>query len=672
MNPFSEETLAFIFGEVLRISWLGTLIILIVLVLRFPMKHLPKRFAYILWSAVWLRLFIPVAIPSHFSLLGATSRFMDSVRGSGNALPQYIGSSGATWPLNVPFDRQELDNTLLQFSSLQPQDTINSADPIQVFYALGAAIWFLGAVLLMVYSVSTSMTTARQLATATRINGNVFESERVDSPFIFGVFKPRIYVPLGVSPDALRNIVAHENVHLKSRDHLIKPFIYLVSVIHWFNPLVWLAFHLTSKDMEMACDEQVIRHFSKEGRSAYSQTLLGFSTPRHAFLHSPLSFGESSIKTRIINILQYKRQPLWMYAVCGILVTGLVFSLITTPQRASGDNGNTIPSFALEGYAIMDLQANYTPYVGDNSKVIALTDCVPYPEGTRRGMVSLHTAQEPYGMTVDLIMREETLKHFDDKGQLLRNAALMMAFIDNLDYLEYRLTTEDLRNTTYSGLSYDVYPVNRKSIEKMIGQRLSSFNKDETGILNILRLVDENRSSYQASEPLIPDYIYSGNDVSTQVVHSVVTANLAAEYTNQQGEGAIFIVVAPTIHKTVEENGINKVFATVYGSRFMVSGRTVKEIGGQVTPLAITYELNGGNFQVKTVETSGNGSEFAPSIEAFCKTPVSKTPVTGLYDTIMADYDNGGQAKRQKLMDSLLREHLGIYRKGISFDYTGQ
>lgn len=665
MYPLTSElwSVQLVFGEILRMSWLGSLIILMVLALRIPMKKLPKQFSYILWSAVWLRLIIPVVLPSPFSFLGFLSN-KRSVSDHG------IGSISAP-ALPVPLDRQALDSQLLQFSSLQPQSPVNSIDPIQVFYALGTMVWIIGILALLSYSVFTYVRTARRLATATRIDHRVFESDRVDSPFVYGFFKPRIVVPLSISPDALRNILSHEHVHLQRRDHLIKPIIYLITLVHWFNPLVWIAFHLMSKDMEMSCDEQVICDFSMEDRGVYSHTLLGFSASKKQFLHSPLAFGESNVKTRIMNILHYKRLPRWAYVICGILLAGLLFGLVTTPKHPPSANAASAPpaeSLLTGGYDAKRLMDNYTPYVGDNSKVVALTDAVPYPEGVQRGMVSLHTDKEPYGMTVDLVMNEETLKFYNDEGQLLKNAALMFAFIDNLEYMDYRLMTVDLRVAGSSTTSYDVYPVNRKSVEKMLGEPLSGFTKDQNGVMGIIQRVDETQKHYQETNPAIPDYVYRGNDLPTQVVQSVFTDKMAAEYQDRQGEGTMFNIAAPTIHKTVEEKGVFKVFATVYGNRFMVYGKTVKEIGGQVVSIAITYETSGGGFTVKTVETAGDGSEFGPSIKAFCTMPQSKTPIDGLYEAIMADYSNEGQAKRQTFMNGYLQEQLDTYRKGITFD----
>ncbi len=663
MNPLTSELWELAFGEVLRMSWLGGLIILMVLALRIPMKRLPKGFSYLLWIAVWLRLTISVDLPSPFSFLSLLADKTSAPGGSPGSVPAPA--------IPVPLDRQSLDNQLLQFSSFQPQSPVNSIDPIQAFYAFGTALWLVGILVLLSYSIFTYIQTTRRLATATRREPLVFESDKVDSPFVFGFIKPRIVVPPDISPDALRNILSHEHVHLQRRDHLIKPLTYLITLVHWFNPLVWVAFHLMSKDMEMSCDEQVIRGFSKEDRGAYSHTLLGFSTSRKSFVQSPLAFGESNVKTRILNVLRYRQLPPWGYVICGILLAGILFGLVTTPNQTpmtNPESATPTESLLSDGYNVTQLLDNRTPYVGNNSKVVALTDAVPYPEGVQRGMVSLHTDQKPYGMTVDLLMDEKTLKSFDDKGQLLKNVALMFAFIDNLDYMDYRLMTVDQRQTDASPISYDVYPLNRKSIEKMLGEPLSTFTRDHNGIMDILRHVADTQRHYQETDPAIPDYVYRGNDLPTQVVQSVFTKRMAAEYQDRQSDGALFNIVAPTIHKTVEEKGVYKVFATVYGSRFMVYGKRIKEIGGQVVPIAITYEASAGGFTVKTVETAGDGSAFGPSIKVFCAMPQSRTPIEGLYDTIMADYSNAGQAKRQTLMDGYLKEQLNTYRKGITFE----
>ena len=174
----------------------------------------------------------------------------------------------------------------------------------------------------------------RKIASAIRLEGNIYEADGITSPFILGFFQPRIYIPYGVEPESLRYVLAHELCHIHRGDHVIRPLSFIILALHWFNPLCWLAFYLCGKDMEMSCDEKVLTQGCGTCK-AYSSTLLSFAEERSTSISGPLAFGEAGVKSRIKNALKWKKPSAWATVLATVLAT-LVIAACSVNPAATG------------------------------------------------------------------------------------------------------------------------------------------------------------------------------------------------------------------------------------------------------------------------------------------------------------------------------------------------
>ena len=213
---------------------------------------------------------------------------------------------------------------------------IASVSSLQDVIIIGSLIWLAGIVAMLTYSVVSYLRLKRRISTATRIFGNVFETDMVESPFVCGFIKPRIYLPVGLDQTNQTYVLKHERTHLRRFDHILKPFAFLVLAIHWFNPLAWLAFRLMSRDMEMSCDESALQDLSHDEKAGYGEALVHLAMKRPILSGSPLAFGESGAKGRVRNILNYRRPAFWVIVVLVLALIVVGAGLMANPR--SGPN----------------------------------------------------------------------------------------------------------------------------------------------------------------------------------------------------------------------------------------------------------------------------------------------------------------------------------------------
>jgi bla regulator protein BlaR1 len=286
MEAFSPN----LFVDVVNMSITASYVIVFVLVARLCLKKAPKIFSYSLWSIVLFRLVCPFSFSSALSLL--------HVAGGNSGTIQYI-------PPNIGLMEQPQINTgikgvdLAINASLPLAPPYASANPMQIVLFILSLIWVTVIVALLFYSVISYLVLKRKVSTAILIEDNIFESETISSPFVLGLIKPKIYLPIGLKDTERSYILKHEQAHIRRFDHLTKPFAFLALCVHWFNPLVWISFMLMTKDMEMSCDERVLKELGTSIKKDYSTSLLSLAIDQRMISASPLAFGESNIKARI-------------------------------------------------------------------------------------------------------------------------------------------------------------------------------------------------------------------------------------------------------------------------------------------------------------------------------------------------------------------------------------
>lgn len=308
-----------IFLKIVNMSISAGWIVLAVLLLRLLLTKAPKWINCILWGIVGLRLVMPFSLESVFSLIPSTET-ISKVPES----PRPYFESGITIVDNQVNDY--LRGTYFEGVS-RPMGNF-----IDITSVLGI-IWFVGIIALLLYTVISYVRLKKKIGTAVLYKDNIFQSESVISPFVLGIIKPKIYLPFNMSDSDMENVVAHEQAHIKRKDHLWKPLGFLLLTIHWFNPLMWVGYIMLCKDIELACDEKVVKNLDTEQRADYSQALLSCSVNRRMIAACPLAFGEVGVKSRIKTVLNYKKPAFWIIIIAIIASIVAAVCFLTNPTK---------------------------------------------------------------------------------------------------------------------------------------------------------------------------------------------------------------------------------------------------------------------------------------------------------------------------------------------------
>ncbi len=308
-----------LFLRTLNMSITASYVILFVIVARMLLKKAPKIFSYILWSVVFFRLISPFSFDSIFSLVPINTKTVPTNIMYSQTPEVYSG---------ITVMDQVVNNSVMTAPSVDA-----SINPMQVWIDLSEVLWIGGIVVLLIYSFFTAIKLYSKLKSAIPIADNVYEMKGIKTPFVFGILKPKIYLSMDLLEKERNYIIKHEQTHIRRFDHVIKLFAFFVVCVHWFNPLVWISFFFMSEDMEMACDESVIKQMGSEIKKDYSNSLLSLSTGRRIIGGSPLAFGEKNTKGRIINILNYKKPGFWVVTVAVIAVMTMSIGLMSDPLK---------------------------------------------------------------------------------------------------------------------------------------------------------------------------------------------------------------------------------------------------------------------------------------------------------------------------------------------------
>ena len=326
-----------LFPIVCNMSLTASVVILAVLAVRLLLRRAPKVFSYALWAVVLFRLLCPVSVTSTVSLLGtlgAPAQERTAVTSVVEYVPADIVRNMAptVTPLpQEPFPAEPGENIVSTAPSVT-QPAAAPASPLSGPVAVLTLTWLTGMALLLLYSVISLLRLRRRLVGAVRLEDNIYLADYIPSPFVMGLFRPKIYLPSTLTETERGYILRHEQYHLRRRDHVVKLLSFLALCVHWFNPLVWAAFILAGKDMEMSCDEAVVRELGEDIRADYSASLLSLATGRRIVAGMPLAFGEGDTGGRIRNLLNWKRPQPWIIAVCAVVCVGLIALCAANPK----------------------------------------------------------------------------------------------------------------------------------------------------------------------------------------------------------------------------------------------------------------------------------------------------------------------------------------------------
>ena len=310
-----------LFLKILNMSITAGWLILAILVLRLLLKKAPRRLTFLLWAVLALRLIFPFSIESKLSLVPSVE----------TVSPEILFAEKPEIHSGIPAVNSFVNPRIQESLSPTPAAGVN---PLQIRTRLAACIWLAGMTLLLLYAFLSYWRLKRKLRTSIRLEDNIWISDEIDTPFILGLFKARIYLPSGMDPEQKAPILAHERAHLARGDHFWKPLAFLLLAIYWFNPLFWLAYVLLCRDIEVACDEKIIRSMEKEERLAYSQALLAGSVSHRSVMSCPLAFGELAVKERIKSVLNYRKPAFWIILLALIASVALAITFLTNPKEA--------------------------------------------------------------------------------------------------------------------------------------------------------------------------------------------------------------------------------------------------------------------------------------------------------------------------------------------------
>lgn len=376
--------MAEIFQKALNMSIAAGWLILAVIALRLLLRRAPKRFRLLLWAVVGLRLALPWSIESALSLIPSAQTLPEGIMLE-RAPVLDTGISALNGAINPGFT-----------AAFTPELGV-SANPLQVLLPIAAALWMLGAAAMLLWALVSWLRLRKRAREAVRLEENVYECE-IASPFVLGLFRPRIYLPFSLENGERELVLAHERAHITAGDHIIKPLGWLLLAAHWYNPLVWLAYALFCRDIELACDERVVRGLSLSDRADYSQALLDLSRPRGGVRACPLAFGESSVKGRVKSVLSYKKPAFWLILLAVVVCVGAAVCFLTDPKEEAepvddGDGGVVIsarleesfPAQVLDyAFACTEEMAEELSYLGLKSAELTDLSCyaeVEAPEG---------------------------------------------------------------------------------------------------------------------------------------------------------------------------------------------------------------------------------------------------------------------------------------------------
>ena len=310
-----------LFLKIINMSISASWLILAVLILRLVLKKAPKWVNALLWGIVAVRLICPLSFESALSLIP-----------SSETIPLDIEMAAKpTIDSGVPAINSVVNPVLSSFAP--PQHVLTSANPLQIWIPILNIIWLIGVGALLLYTAVSYWRLCRKVDTAVRYKGNIFQSENVSSPFVLGIIKPRIYLPFNMNGQDLEHVVAHEQAHIRRKDHWWKPLGFLLLTIHWFNPLMWLAYVLLCRDIELACDEKAIKELGNEQRADYMQALVACSVNRRMIAACPLAFGEVGVKERVKSVMNYKKPAFWVIIIAVIICVGVAACFLTNPKQ---------------------------------------------------------------------------------------------------------------------------------------------------------------------------------------------------------------------------------------------------------------------------------------------------------------------------------------------------
>jgi len=499
-----------IWNMIMEMVWSISIVIVLVLLCRVFVGKVSKQASYFLWTIVAIRLLVPVMPESEFSIFNFTDfNFVqtNTIMNDEMTLPElpHQGNDEVIYHnleenpesndsiANIVQDPVlNSDNLTQQIVSdgnkNTPIITDFATEPGNLLWGNGMFVtWLIGMTVMGCYGVISYCVLKHKLRFATTLDHKIYEAENIASPFVFGIIKPRIYLPYHLSVEEQEYILRHERYHIRRRDYLVKILAFTLLAVYWFHPLVWIAYYLMSRDMELSCDEHVLKELGLAERKAYSTLLLSFASGKRFPLPSPVSFGENDIKSRIKGILNYKKPTFWSLFAMSLLIIALVAGCLTDANKDGDINEVTEESYEMTDDAVNELAetlyAIENPYIGDvvtNGKILkVLFETLGLEKG--RGGMELQTRMEPYWISISFL-------EMPDANKMWQASVMYLALVGNANEVRWNYYDE------YSNMH--THYVTVELLNSQLGDiDIKTYASSEGKIAELWNLVDEKRKN---------------------------------------------------------------------------------------------------------------------------------------------------------------------------------
>lgn len=417
-----------IFLKVMDMSWGASIVIMIVCTVRILLRRFPKYISYMLWSVVLFRLLCPVVLESKISPVPNSNlvSYEYSSETGDNAIKS-PSEDTVSYTDVVEINKAENEQLPSTPTHIDETPIKGNVSWQKLLLSIGKYVWLSGIGLMLLYSVISMVKVRKKILTSIPIKENIYVSDEAISPFVMGITKPKIYLPNGLSVKEQEYIILHEQFHIKRFDHIIKIIAYVALCLHWFNPLVWIAFILFCKDMEMSCDEAVVKRKGENIRADYSSSLLALSTHRRMIGGFPVDFGEGDTKSRVKNLAAFRKTPKCVLAIIisgvVILITCLAFTHKTfiSDKNSPNDEINVVESSQMptqppEAKPLnlsIDITEHYTTHVGDPSNLYYIDENNILWGSGRNEFGQLGQGTQDYDFHSEMVKIAENVIHVD-------------------------------------------------------------------------------------------------------------------------------------------------------------------------------------------------------------------------------------------------------------------
>ncbi len=594
--------------RLLNMSLTASIVILFVLLLRLCLKRAPKVISYALWGIVLFRLLCPVSISSDLSLFGLMNPPVTE-----NGSMEYI-----------PVQAEPMPQSVTVVDTLPQTEATSSPDPM----AIAAYVWMAGAFAMFGYALSSYIRLRRKLLIASPLRDNIYLADEIATPFVMGLLRPKIYLPSAMDEKEQSYVLLHEQHHIRRLDHVFKALAFAALCIYWFNPLVWLAFITAGKDMEMSCDEAVVKKMGTEILADYTASLLSLATGKRIIAGMPLAFGEGDAKGRIRNLANWKKPAFWVILLSALVGIAVAVCFLTNPKQDSVRVQIRIPAGSQEAVVYSDEEISphgsyilVTPEDDLTSaevyiKPIEVKTETAYDEPTplTPGKASRIRLEKggwfKIGVNLQNDTDEDMVVYLDVKNIALRisgdaEPAMQTFAAELLEIHENAFLVKPLEGSSTERFEIPMMNM-RPSPEPQIGDILEITYRGLLTNVERIRVLEEKQNATPSLAEAIHNAILANNQ-------SAASADLyhCASFIQLEQEEIAFDSDPPTPSQiTVYGLALYQAFAYTYNDNIAA----IQEKEGSHIPVAITFEETDDGYSLLEYWTPGDGSDYAPDI----------------------------------------------------------